>query len=62
MKNQSYRKDSEQYWKQFRAARESRSNKMANMTYAKKIAIMEKLRGDYDSISKSKSSLKSSKA
>ncbi|MBA7631729.1 hypothetical protein ES703_39264 [subsurface metagenome] len=61
MKTLPYKKGSKQYWNQFRASRESRANKMANMPYAKKIAIIEKLRDDYSLISKSRSSLKAPK-
>ena len=55
------RLNTKDYSKQFKQAREARTEKLARLPYARKIAIVEELQVDYMVIRESISSLKQSK-
>ena len=53
MKKLLYAKDSEEFWQIFNEEREKRRNKLAKLTFAKKVVILEKMQADTTLLRKS---------
>jgi len=54
MKKLLYVKDSEEFWRIFSLEREKRQKKLANLPFARKIEILEKMQSDAALLKKAK--------